>query len=399
MYKVEKAKVPVGDGYEPRYIITKNYECIDVVNRWVDINSINSYKTGKRYAEVLVRYLNYLDSLNLSYEKVTKRSVIDGFIKHLLYGNEEKLSIEGKTSMSLVKNYVGIIKNFYFWLEDEEIVETNPVLTVRSSANYNHIKNKFLYGQIYNFDIKQSVISKLRGKQKRKYLKWLSDEEIQKMLNSFTSDRDKCIFLMSHKTGARMGEILGIKLDEYDAHEKVLKIRRDTTNPNESLVKTLERDLYIDNELVELLDKYIIGERADIESSVGLCDYLFLTTKGKNKGLPVQYHNILKIYKKAGEKSGLNPEDVITHSGRSTRAQTLIELAIDYPEIGITDMYIKDEFGWNSIDTIKHYKKQVNIRLRKKVTEKINEVSRNVSKEEKKAILDKINKIKDNKDE
>lgn len=394
MYRVEKAKVPVGDSYEPRYIITKDYECVDVVNRWIDINSINSYKTGKKYAEVLVKYLNYLDSLNLSYEKVTKKSVINGFIKHLLYGDEKNLSMEGKTSINLVKNYIGIIKNFYFWLEDEQLVEINPVLSGSSSTNYSHVKNKFLYGQIYNLDIKESVITKLRGKQKRKYLKWLSGEEIEKMLNSFTSDRDKCIFLVSHKTGARMGEILGIKLDEYDAHEKVLKIRRDTTNPNEALVKTLERDLYIDDELVELLNKYIIGERADIESDVGWCDYLFLTTKGKNKGLPVQYPNILKTFKKAGVKAGLNPEDVITHSGRSTRAQTLIELAIEYPEIGITEAYIKEEFGWNSIDTLNHYKKQTNSRLRKKVTEKISEVSRKISEEDKRAILDKINKIK-----
>lgn len=390
MYKVERAQIPVGEGFEPRYLITKNGECLDEVNRWIDINSMNSYKTGKKYAQILVKYLNYLDSLNISYDKVTKKSVINGFIRYLLYGDDKNLKIEGKTSINLVKNYIGVIKNFYFWLEDEVIVEKNPVITGRTSINYSHVKNRFLYGQIYNLDIKESVISKLRGREKRTYLKWLTDEQIEDMLNSFTMDRDKCIFKVSHETGARIGEILGIKLDEYDSHERLLKIRRDVTNPNEALVKTLDRDLYISEELADDLDNYIAGERSDIESDVGLCDYLFLTTKGKNKGISVQYPAILKSFKKAGERAGLNPKDVITHSGRSTRAQKLIELSIEHPEIGITDDYITEEFGWESIDTLKNYKKKVNSRLRKKITEKINEVDRKKSNKREKIYQTKL---------
>ena len=96
MYKVERAQIPVGEGFEPRYLITKNGECLDEVNRWIDINSMNSYKTGKKYAQILVKYLNYLDSLNISYDKVTKKSVINGFIRYLLYGDDKNLKIEGK---------------------------------------------------------------------------------------------------------------------------------------------------------------------------------------------------------------------------------------------------------------------------------------------------------------
>lgn len=399
MYKVERAQIPVGEVFEPRYLITKDGECLDEVNRWIEINSMSSYNTGKKYAHILVRYFNYLESLNITYDKVTKKSIINGFIRHLLYGDGKNFMIEGKTSISLVKNYIGVIKNFYFWLEDELIVETNPVLTGRSSSNYSHVKDKFLYGQIYNLDINESVISKLRGRQKRTYLKWLTDEQIEGMSEKFTIDRDKCIFMVSHETGARIGEILGIKLKEYDSHERVLKIRRDTTNPNEALVKTIDRDLYISEKLADALDNYILGERSEIESDIGLCDYLFLTTKGKNKGLSVKYATILKSFKKAGKKAGLNPDDIITHSGRSTRAQKLIELAIEYPEIGITDNYIQDEFGWESIDTLKHYKKKVDSRLRKNITQKINEVNRKDSNQYRKEISKKINDLKEGKHE
>lgn len=401
VYKVEKALLSRGDGYEPRYIITKNGECLNEVNLWIDINSVESYLTGKKYAYVLLVYFRYLESLNLTYEQVTKKSIIEGFIRYLLYGDNIQTSISGKTTIALVKNYIGIIKNFYFWLEDELIVETNPLLNNRTSSNYSHIKNKFIYGQIYEFNTEESIIKKLRGNERKTYLRWLSKEEIEKIASSFTSDRDKCIFLISHKTGARIGEILGLKLDEYNREEKVLKIRNCKTNDNEVLVKTLERDLYIDDELAQLIDNYIINERQECENALesGYSEYLFLTSKGKNKGKPVRYHAILKAFKKAGEKAGFSSSDIITHSGRSTRAQRLLELSVEYPEIGISEGFIKDELGWKSYDTIKHYQKALNSRLRKKVASKINEVEQELSKEERKEMMDKIWNIGSDKNE
>lgn len=393
MYRVEKALIPKDEGYEPRYLVTKDYECMDVVNRWININSFNSYLTGKRYAQVLVGYFKYLETLKLSYEQVTNKSVIDGFIRYLMYGDETKIPIEGVKSIDAVKYNIGVIKNFYIWLEDEKIIEQVPMGTVQKSSNNRYANKKFLYGQIYQFEFNKSLVTKLRGRQKRTYRKWLTKDQVEKIGQQFTCDRDRCIFLISYNTGARIGEILGIKMNEYDSNERKLEIRRNTVNENESLAKTLERDLYISQELCEEIDNYIIGERSDIEMETGWSDYMFLTSKGANKGKPVKYHNILKAFKNAGERAGFKREEIITHSGRSTRTQQLIELAIEYPEIGISDSLIQDEMGWKSLDTIKHYRKPVASRLRKKVTDKITEIERIKDNENRRRVCDIIAEI------
>ena len=42
-----------------------------------------------------------------------------------------------------------------------------------------------------------------------------------------------------------------------------------------------------------------------------------------------------------------------THSGRSTRAQKLVELMKEQPELGITKTFIDEELGWRSEQSIK----------------------------------------------
>ncbi|MCV5434271.1 tyrosine-type recombinase/integrase, partial [Escherichia coli] len=79
------------------------------------------------------------------------------------------------------------------------------------------------------------------------------------------------------------------------------------------------------------------------EADVEYSNYLFLNYKGRYKGRPLKTRNFLNILKDAAEKAGLDRKEIRTHSGRSTRAQELVEIMRDKPEVGVTETLIKEE--------------------------------------------------------
>lgn len=367
--KVEKAFLDES----VRYIITEDGIPILEISRWLDIQSYNSYLTGQKYAYALVKYLNFLKSYKIHYKEVHDKKVIESYIKHLMYGDDKISGFEGKLSFNAIKTNISIIKGFYEWLEDNGEIETNPVVYGKKRGNNQRQKlnSKFLYGQIWDFDIEKSIGSKLTYKRKQEHHKWYTEEEIKGILKHLPTLRDRIIYRISVEHGARIGEILGLKLEDFDSFESKLSIRRNSNIENEALVKTNERDLFISQVLSDEIQFYLRGER--IESDVDFSDFIFLNHKGKYKGKPLRRRNYLQILKSAAKKTGLDPSKIRTHSGRSTRAQELVELSMEQPELGINDTFILEEMGWRSIDTLQHYKKAFTEKNRVKLLNKISE--------------------------
>ena len=62
--------------------------------------------------------------------------------------------------------------------------------------------------------------------------------------------------------------------------------------------------------------------------------------------------------------------EIRTHSGRSTRAQELVEIMREHPELGVTEGLILEELGWSSVRSLKVYEKGYT-KSREKVMDKI----------------------------
>jgi integrase/recombinase XerD len=359
-----------------RYVITQNGKPIEDIYRWLDYQSSNSYLTGKEYAYSLVKYLRFLEKRNLHYLAVQDKAVINDYIKHLLYGGGQVKKMKGKMSLSSVKKHIGVLKSFYDWLEDDRKVESNPVKfgnRKRKDKNGNqkaYLQSKFFYGQIWDFDFDKSFLKKLNYKQKQNHIKWYTQEEIDIILEHLPTVRDKVIFRISLETGARIGEILGLRIEDLDAFDGWLQIRRNVNIENEARAKTNERDLPILDSLVEDIQSYMSGERANVSLEID-SDYLFVNYKGEHKGKPMKPRNFLRILKTASKKAGLSPNEIRTHSGRSTRVQQLIEESRVNPKI--TDTLIMEEMGWSSSESLKYYKKAFSVAHKKEILDKVNE--------------------------
>ncbi|AZH32013.1 integrase [Paenibacillus sp. M-152] len=337
---------------------------------WLDLVSINSYLTGERYAYALLRYFRFLKRHSLTHREVTNKSIIEEYIKDLLGLDEKIINIESRITFTALNTHITVLKSFYHWLEDELKVISNPVLFNSKRVKKHLLTNtKLLYGQVWDYEIEESVFSRVTYRKKREHLKWYTQEEINTISNNLNSIRDKAIFIISIETGMRIGEILGLKLEHFDPFEPSLQVVRELNSDNRALAKTQERVLIIPQTLADLIQTYLITERS--ESDLSSSNYLFLNNIGVYKGRPLKTRNFLRILKNAGEAAGLSRTEIRTHSGRSTRAQQLVELMRDNPELGITPTFIDEEMGWKNPRTVKIYEKGYSLKQKRKIINRI----------------------------
>jgi integrase len=365
--KVQRIRIEGRDGSEDvGYVITEDFIPIPDIARF--LRSFNSYKTAERYAYSLIGYLNFLKTLNVRYDKVENSSVIEHYIKHLLgYSGEVSEMTSSKTYKS-VEYDLAVIKSFYEWLEDNGVRKKdlhNPVLFGQKKKNgKSQLKKRFLYGQIYEFEMDKRITTKYRFSKPQEHKKWYETQEINAILNALPSVRDKLIFKISIECGCRISEILGLHLEDIDddGDFPVLKIRRRTNADNEALVKSIDRDVSISRTLLDEISFYIRGERSTVDDEYS--PYLFLNHKGLHRSKPVRRRNFLRILKDAAESVGIDPALIRTHSGRSTRAQEIATAMVKHPELGITEEFFRREMGWKSLETAKHYISDVNRELK-----------------------------------
>lgn len=369
-YRVELAKRPTNDGFINRWIITDKYVPLYRINKWLD-NKIEE-NTNKRYAYALISYLKYLDVIGKEYFKVDNQSVIEGYIKHLLHGdeNENIYLYEPKKSFQTVRNNLSIVLSFYKWLDGENTEFSLSSLSrmLYNKTNRKAVSKRYLYGQVWSDEFDLKIKNEFRFKEKRNYRKWYTKEVVEIVASNFKTIRDKIVFLISVEGGCRIDEILSIKYCDYDSYDRKIFISKS---------KTFSRDIYLPDYVCDEIDRYINTERQTVESIKGILEPLFINlNNGKNQGEQLQYINYYNIFKKCVKRAGFVPSEFITHSGRSTRAQELIEHQVLYPEDGITDIFIQEVMGWSSIDSIKPYKKQFNPKIMKETLRKVKERKR-----------------------
>ncbi|MGR5988143.1 hypothetical protein ACT7CT_18895 [Bacillus sanguinis] len=89
-------------------------------------------------------------------------------MKQLLGLNEKILNVDTNMTYTAVKMNVSVLKSFYYWLEDNMKVMHNPITyESKDIKNIKFKEIKFLYGQIWEFNVEQTILSRLTYKQKK----------------------------------------------------------------------------------------------------------------------------------------------------------------------------------------------------------------------------------------
>lgn len=372
-FTVEKTKLPTqyGGAIDRWFVMDKGIPLYEV-NAWLDEKSLQSINTGRKYAGIITKFINFLDMRSVKIEDATKKDVVD-YLKYLIYGISNDLSvlsIESNITYSTLRSHVTVITNFYQWLEAYAKGTNMSLLNKRSRSR---TTKSFLYGQIWNNDYTELLdrhVLELRAS--REYIKWYSNKEKTALLSNFLTLRDKAIFLVTLE-GMRIDEALSIRMIDYNKVERVVQPSRSKGRTNVQGFNNHLRPVVLPQSTCDILDRYIYTERADAETEAGkLSEWLFINLrKGEGQAEVLKYHNFNKILKQCAMRAGMNASKIRTHSGRSTKTMELIEHQIMYPEDNYTDEMIRQTMGWNSLDSINPYKNYNSIKLAKASADKI----------------------------
>lgn len=364
MFTVNEAILVRRDGTEYGcYFILEDGLPVYEVNKWLEYKGVNSLMTSRKYAFELCKFLNYLKQNRIFYRDVKKKDVLN-FLHYLLFGKEINgiIPIQSTISYQTATSYLTVIKEFFKYLEDMSNEEIN--ITYSSAKRIN--KHTYLYGQIWDMEVKEILAAKLpRIKETKQHLKWYSLEEIDAISTQFNTVRDKAIFLLTLE-GMRISEVINLNLDDYISDEKLVNIQKAKGNK--------QRIVPLRIHTVQAIESYLYAERSLVEEEMGLFEALFVNIRtGKKYGQRVAYRNILNIIKNAANRAGLDANQIRTHSGRSTRTMELLRYQAEHPEENFTDQHIRLLMGWNSSKSLEPYINQKDERLLVSLAGKINE--------------------------
>lgn len=326
------------------------------LNKYLHTLAIRSTNTARQYAYVLCRYFNFLQTRNTNYIQAQDKD-LRAFLVSLLYSNDHILNLKAENiTDSTLHNYLTTIKGFYEFLFKNDR-EFNISLVQKKSSN----QYSFYYGMIWEETkaelLKEPVFTS--SKESKHYEKWYQQGQIEDLLNAFNKRRDKAIFSLS-LDGLRIDEILSLQLNDFNAKDRTFQLHRSKGKKDYDY----KRIALLSSRSVELIEDYLFFERSNVEEDLLEQNRypdqtLFINLrKGEEYGQPIGYRNWLYILKRAAGKAGLDPETVITHSGRSTRAQELFYLQAKHPG-KLSDSQICQIMGWKNISSSEPYKNRL----------------------------------------
>lgn len=264
-------------------ISSKNKEFISKFHNNLLANAVTKERVIK--ISYQLRYLASL--LEKDFDNATKENIMEVV---------KKFNIRTDLSEATKGDYRRLLKQFYKWLRNDDI----PPPEVRWIKNSQKIKNRRLAGQV------------------------ITPEEVQQLVSKCENIRDKSFLSLVYETGARIGELLNMKVGDFENGKISGKVRL--------IGKTGERRVTIVSS-VAYLNQYLSTHpyREDKNAYFWLCNGTY------NHNEPLAYIGAVKLIKNAFRRANINKR-CNPHMFRHSRATELAS--------HLTDVQMCLYFGW-----------------------------------------------------
>ncbi|MFH1400537.1 MAG: tyrosine-type recombinase/integrase [Nanoarchaeota archaeon] len=177
-------------------------------------------------------------------------------------------------------DYTRNFKQFLLWFEDED-----PRFNKGDEGGRQEARKLYQY------------IKKIRGGHPRTTLDYatiITDEDCRLLLNKgCRDDLERALIAVLHETGARAGELLGMRLRDIEHKNKHALIRVDG--------KTGERRIPI-LQSIPYLERWLTNHPAKDNPNA----LLWISTHNGHRGEPLRHIGLLKLLKRAMKRSGIN---------------------------------------------------------------------------------------------
>ena len=297
--------------------------------------SFNTIIANGRDLKLYWEFLNYMD---YDYTEVTPITIGE-FIEFLRSSEEymdDKIIILYGTSKRTGKTINRILSTVYCFYKFCCLVTEikNPIIMEEINRQQNMFKS-FLHHARNNNKIGKSIF---KIKQSEAVITIIPDAHIELLMNRLQNSRDKLILKILYLTGARIGEVLDLKIENipYPNLDETFGVLKNIKS------KGKYRNLFIPMKLIEEIDSFIIDERALIDTEHS---YLFVALQKQNLGHPLTYRSIYDVFDRAKKKAGLefNFHDIrhtfVTHLAETGMDVSIISLIAGHKHIQTTEKY------------------------------------------------------------
>lgn len=239
--------------------------------------------TETNYMIDLDNYSNYINKKRISYKNITYKQITE-YIKYL---KEEK-----ELNSTSINRHLSSLRSFYNYLIRIGNINNNPFKLVRGPKKAIKLPN---------------------------YMKY---SEFEEMVNSCDETdlgvRNRAILEILLSTGARVGEIINVKLSDIDFSNQEIRVLGKGNK---------ERICYFNEHAEEALKKYINNSRLNLLGNKK-SDYLFINHIGghlTDRGIRLIIDNIIRV-------SSINTK-VTPHTFRHTFATMLLNEGCDLKSV------------------------------------------------------------------
>ena len=356
-------KIDIGKNKHRYLLIDDDLLVVEPVKKYLKfLDNLNrSENTLKNYAFHLKLYFEYLQEIGISYNQISEAGnnpieILGNFVSWLDNPTiaNPKISYftypESKRCNKTINIITTTVLGFYDFISHSEEL---PNIYAYKEQRRNPKFKGLLYELIPNSNIIRKNI--LHRKAVNKESKALTREQYESLLSHCNSDRDKSIIAIMFEGGLRLGETLGLHIEDIEPYNNRIYIKpRNGLENGVSVKNHSQGDVYVPPYVMRYITNYIIEELTDLDTN-----YLFVNLHGENKGKPMKPITVQKLFERLSKDIDVKVNPHMCRHGHGT------ELA----EAGWDLVEIKDRLRHKSVQSTTVYTHLSDIYKKEKLNE------------------------------
>lgn len=274
--------------------------------------------TQRTYATSLKLWLVFLDRLGVAVDEASVEHV-SRFVAWLRAPVENVTVLPGGTSRcspATVNRHLAAMFSFYDWRARNGVALAQSLVAWRRGSRGGY--RSFLYHVTAGRPV---ATRPLRLHQERRLPRTLTDQQVLTLVEACEHLRDRFLLVLLAETGMRVGQVLGLRHEDFVSHRRELRIVPRRDNANGARAKTLEAHMIpISAGVVRLYSAYMFEEYGECDS-----DYVFVNLFAEPHGRPLRYQAVNQLVRRLRSRTGI---EFTLHMLRHTRATDLLRRGV-----------------------------------------------------------------------
>ena len=317
--KVQEIETPKGKRY---ILLDGEYKVVEPVKEYLKFldNLGRSINTIKNYAYHLKTYFEYLNIIGIGYDEIScqeDKSALEcladfmGWLSNPQYFEDiTNLSLQTRKDET-VNIVMDTVLSFYDFLAKKGTIQGLDVYKEQR-------KNVFFKSFLFELVDKRKTIKKSLLKKKVTSIdietEFVTREQYNLLAEKCNLKRDKILLAVMFEGGLRVGEALGIHIEDVEIWNNRINIVPRENLENDARVKNQAKGhILLPDYVMDLIQDYILEDLDGYDTN-----FLFVNLYGKNKGRALRVETVEKLFARLSKATGINVHPHMLRHGRGT---------------------------------------------------------------------------------